>query len=225
MYSEGDGGSKSETGGASVSGTDALGTLSPGVFGMLPDPVELDRAVSAVERRAFESPDGISALVAVAETECGWWLLSELVAGESPDADDGAAAARDSKSTRRDPLVESIARTTGRPAENVWKTLHASLLPTLLVTDLVRHVDSVAAPPEYTVTIELRSDDDREFVSAVLLLVAAAVLLAGAEPSGEARSVDRGLRDAIERFSIVVWRIRKSARRAREACERAPTGR
>ncbi len=167
-------------------------------------PGELARATSLVERRACESPDDVSTLVAVAKTECGWWLLAELVgraSGEPPE----------------DSLVESLARATGRSAGSVFETLHTTVLPRLLVSDLAVHVDSVASPPEYDAAVELRSDADRELVGAVLLLTAGAAELADAieDDATPGPGCDDGeFRGPVERFSTVVRRIRDASRRA-----------
>ena len=176
-----------------------------------PPPAAVERAVSLVERRACESPDAVSVLVDVAETECGWWLLSELATAESdPDSVEAADRRGDGAGIApRNPLVESLARFTRRSTEDVFKTLHTRLLPQLLVTDVVEHAGSVAAPPNYGATVELRSDADREFVSAVLFLVAVE-----AELAGETRELSAVIRSGVERFSEVVRRIRAASRRA-----------
>ena len=185
-------------------------------------PAELEAAVALVERRVYESPDGVLALVDVAETECGWWLLAELVSGASvwdDDAGDGSATREPGGSdlASRDPLVETLASTTGRPAESVFHTLHTALLPKLLVTDFLEHVDGTAAPPEYAITVGLRAESDVELVSAVLLLVVATAELT----EGADAQVDGAVLDTVERFSTVVGRVRESSRRANQACERA----
>lgn len=173
----------------------------PGDSAVVPD--ELARATSLVERRACESPDDVSTLVEVAKTECGWWLLAEL-------------AGRTSGEPPEESLVESLARATGRSAESVFETLHTTVLPRLLVSDLAVHVDSVASPPEYDAAVELRSDADRELVSAVLLLTAGAAELAGASegdaPPRPGRD-DGEFRGPVERFSTVVGLIRDASRR------------
>ena len=200
---ENGGGISDATPGSEAAWTRASGTAFPGrpppdSSGVAP-PLGVERAVALVERRACESPDAVSVLVDVAETECGWWLLSELVSAES-----GADSRQsDADATSRSPLVESLARFTRRSAEEVFKTLHTVLLPKLLVTDVVEHVDSVASPPNYATTVELRSDADREFVSAVLFLVAVE-----AELADETGETSAALRTQIERFSTVVRRIR-----------------
>lgn len=205
---------ESETTGTCVSDATFPETPPPGPSGSALAPDELGRAVSLVERRACTSPGAVPALVDVAGTECGWWLLAELVSVE-PTAD----------GPPRDALVESLARATGRSTESVFETVNTALLPKLLVTELVEHVDSVAAPRGYAATVELRSDADREFVSAVLLLVAGAAELSGeAGDPAAARRVDGALRDSVERFSTVVRRVRESSRGASRACERAPAG-
>ena len=207
-----------------ASDTSVDGPALPDPFDAAPPPssAALEQAVSIVERRACESPDAVSVLVEVAGTECGWWLLSELVAADSDsDVESESESGRDgttpdpdrrgesTDTTPRDPLVESLARFTRRSAEDVFKVLHTRLLPKLLVTDMVEHVGSVAAPPNYDVTVELRSDDDREFVSAVLFLVAVeAELVYGT------REFSAAVRAAVRRFSQVAWRIQESSRRA-----------
>ena len=196
-------------------------------------PDELETAAALVERRIYESPDSVLTLVDVAETECGWWLLTELVSERSAwddDAGDGSATRelRGSDPASRDPLVETLTSATGRPTESVFHTLHTVLLPKLLVTDLLEHGSSTAPPPDYGVTVRLRAESDVELVSAVLLLVAAAAELAegdGADTwDGDADArVDEAMLDAVGRFSTVVERIRESSRRANQACERAST--
>ena len=185
-------------------------------FSAAPPPplAAVERAVSLVERRACESPDSVSVLVEVAETECGWWLLSELVTAEAGPGDDetGPHCAGDGADAGpRYPLVESLARATRRSAEDVFRLLHTNLLPPLLVTDVVEHAGSVAAPPNYGATVELRSDDDREFVSAVLFLIAV-----DAELTDGAQECSAAVRTAVDRFFDVVRRIRESSRRAAE---------
>lgn len=177
----------------------------PAPFGAAPPPppAAVERAVALVERRACESPDVVSVLVAVAETDCGWWLLSELATAES-DPDRRGADVEGGK-----PLVESLAWLTRRSTEEVFETLHVRLLPQLLVTDVVEHVGSVAAPPNYDATVAVSSAADREFVSAVLFLVAVE-----AELAGDAREFSAAVRSGVERFSEVVRRIRAAARRA-----------
>ena len=247
--------SVAEAGETHVSGT-ASPAPPPGLSGVVPSPAEVDRAVTVIEGIAFESPDVVSALVDVAETECGWWLLAELLAVESASdgrAGDGSAGDGVATPERGEPelaprnlLVESLSRATGRSTESVFETLHTALLPKLFVTDLVDHVDSVATPPEYAATVKLRSDADREFVSAVLLLVAVASELAdgagessetrptaGRERDARDRSGDGGalagagegaVRDSVGRFSTVVERIRESSDRANRICELSPSG-
>ena len=186
---------------------DPFGTAPP------PPPAAVERAVSLVERRACESPDPVSVLVEVAETECGWWLLSELVAAGSDSElkHDGTTSDRrgGADAGPENPLVESLARFTRRSAEDVFRALHTRLLPRLLVTGVVEHVGSVAAPPNYDATVALRSDDDCEFVSAVLFLVAVeAELVYGT------REFPAGIHTTVGRFSRMVWRIQESSRRA-----------
>lgn len=187
----------------------------PDLAGTALIPDELERAAALVERRANESPDAVPAVVEVAETECGWWLLAELTTGAAAeDAGDPPAREPEAELVPRDALVESIARHTGRSEGEVFRTLHTRLLPTLLVTDLVEHAESVASPPTYAAAVRLRTAD-REFVAAVLLLVAAA---AGLEVEREdLATFEYGrdvLCDPVERFSAVVRRVREASRRA-----------
>lgn len=194
------------------------GRSLPDPFGAAPpSPATIERAVSLVERRAYDSPDTVSALVGVAEVECGWWLLSELVAAADPVSDpartvttpdrrdDGADTGPELES----PLVQSLAAFTRRPPEEVFRTLHTRLLPELLVTDVVEHVGSAAVAPNYGTSVEIRADDDREFVSAVLFLVAAE-----AELVHGTRGFSTAARTAVARFSKLVWRLQESSRRA-----------
>ena len=184
----------------------------PTPFSDTPPPEEVDRAVSLVERWACESPEAVSTLVDVAGTECGWWLLAELVAtepGAEGDAETPDGRGDDADAGPRTSLVESVTRFTRRSTNDVLKRFHTLLLPKLLVTDVVQHADSVAAPPNCDATVELRSGADREFVSAVLLLVAIEAQLE--QGIGEFSAT---LHAAIERFSHVIGRIRASSRRA-----------
>ena len=196
-----------------VHGSDGRALPDPFDAASPPPPAAIERAVSLVERRACESADVVSVLVEVAETECGWWLLSELVVADSESGRDATPDryGDDVDIIPENPLVESLARLTQRSAKDVFKTLHTWLLPTLLVTDVVEHVGSIAAPPNYDATVELRSDDDREFVSAILFLVAVeAELVYGT------REFSAGVRTTVGRFSHVVWRIQESSRRAND---------
>ena len=203
---------KAESSQVRVSDPMAAERSPPTPFSDTPPPEEVDQAVSLIERRACESPEVVSTLVDVAGTECGWWLLAELVATEpgaesdakTPDGHGDGADAGPGTS-----LVESVAWFTRRSTDDVLKRFHTLLLPKLLVTDAVQHADSVVAPPDYDATVELRSDADREFVSAMLFLVAIEAQL-----EQEIGEFSATLHAAVERFSHVIGRIRAASRRA-----------